>query len=193
MVTKCIMSKCVFSIDRIAVSGGSASSQCTSTCSFGGEFVQLVGLQVAQMYNSHANRLRARKVRISAGRFVDTHTHTHTHTHTPAHTHTARNKEVTPCCGRFRSQLCPQLLKLNSYVLHSVRNIMAMYSMYCVYVVYAVTKRGTRRVYVGSTYALDVRKFFHKVKGPCWLRACKVEDFLILLILFRLSFPIDPF
>ena len=82
MVTKCIMSKCVFSIDRIAVSGGSASSQCTSTCSFGGEFVQLVGLQVAQMYNSHANRLRARKVRISAGRFVDTHTHTHTHTHT---------------------------------------------------------------------------------------------------------------
>ena len=82
MVTKCIMSKCVFSIDRIAVSGGSASSQCTSTCSFGGEFVQLVGLQVAQMYNSHANRLRARKVRISAGRFVDTHTHTHTRTHT---------------------------------------------------------------------------------------------------------------
>ena len=117
-------------------------------------------------------------------------THTHTHAHTRTHTHTARNKEVTPCCGRFRSQLCPQLLKLNSYVLHSVRNIMAMY---CVYVVYAVTKRGTRRVYVGSTYALDVRKFFHKVTGPCWLRACKVEDFLILLILFRLSAPIDSF
>ena len=68
MVTKCIMSKCVFSMDRIAVSGDSASSQCTSTCSFGGEFVQLVGLQVAQMYNSHANRLRARTLRISAGR-----------------------------------------------------------------------------------------------------------------------------
>ena len=181
MVTKCIMSKCVFSIDRIAVSGGSASSQCTSTCSFGGEFVQLVGLQVAQMYNSHANTLRAREVRISAGRFVDTHTHTHTHT--------ARNKEVTPCCGRFRSQLCPQLLKLNSYVLHSVRNIMAMY---CVYVVYAVKKRGYTKS-VRWQYALDVQKFFHKVKGPCWLRACKVEDFLILLILFRLSFPIDPF
>ena len=74
-----------------------------------------------------------------------------------------------------------QLLKLNGGALTSIL-IMAIYS---VYAVFAVTKRGTRRVYVGSTYALDVRKFFHKVKGPRWLGACSAEDPLIPIHLFQ--------
>ena len=76
-------------------------------------------------------------------------------------------------------------------MLDSVSSIMAIY---CVHVVYAVTKRDTRRVYVGSTYALNVRQFFHKVNGPCWLRACKVEDSLNLIDPFQArSVSVDPF
>ena len=42
--------------------------------------------------------------------------------------------------------------------------------LYCVYRATYTTRRGTRRAYIGYSGHLDVRKYWHKVKPPAWMK-----------------------
>ena len=57
---------------------------------------------------------------------------------------------------------------------HSSRS---MVKSYTVYRVRARTRKGSARIYVGSTCALDIRSYFQTLpERPCWLRACNPKD-----------------
>ena len=90
--------------------------------------------------------------------------------------HAARSKEVTPCWRHVQN--IAALFAVAQASRKNTHNCFCVtMGIFSVYVVYARTKRGTIRIYVGSTYALDLRKFFHTLPSrPCWLRACLAKD-----------------
>lgn len=43
--------------------------------------------------------------------------------------------------------------------------------IYLIYAVSFVTRKGTKRTYVGYTPSLDLRRFWHRQKPPAWMKA----------------------
>ena len=105
------------------------------------------------------------------------------HDKATTHIHTLTHCSEQGGHSLLRAYPSAHYLQLLKFVKKRLALEVCIMAIYCVYVAYAVTFRGSRRVYVGSSYALEVRKLFHQVNLPCWLRACSPEEPFSLLIL----------
>jgi hypothetical protein len=74
----------------------------------------------------------------------------------------------------------PKILHFSCSIIPNIPSSIMV--LYCVYRATYKTRRGTRRAYIGYSGNLDVRKYWHKVRPPAWMKPQR-DDTLDVVIL----------